>query len=67
MAKQPRQTSSSPVRSDGRKSFLVYLPTEVIKDLKVAALREERPAYLVTEDAIRSYLKDKRPLRKGRS
>jgi hypothetical protein len=38
----------------------------VIRDLKVAALREGRHAYLVTEDAIRSYLKDKRSLRKNK-
>jgi hypothetical protein len=47
--------------------LLVYLPAEVIKDLKVAALHEGRHAYLLTEDAIRSYLKDKRSMRKGRS
>lgn len=66
MAKQSRRTAPSNVRSDGRKSFLVYLPTEVIKDLKVAALREDRHAYLLTEEAIRSYLKDKRSLRRSR-
>jgi len=38
----------------------------VIKDLKVAALHEDRHAYLLTEDAIRSYLKDKGSSRRGR-
>jgi hypothetical protein len=66
MAKQTQRTAPPRVRSDGRKSFLVYLPTEVITDLKVAALREGRPAYLITEDAIRSYLTNKRPPRKSR-
>jgi hypothetical protein len=67
MAKRPRRTTRSKVRSDGRKSFLVYLPTDVIKDLKVAALSEGRHAYLITEDAIRSYLKGKRSSPRGRS
>jgi hypothetical protein len=66
MAKQSQQTTPRRARSDGRKSLLVYLPPEVIKDLKVAALREDRYAYLITEDAIRSYLRDKRSLRKNR-
>jgi hypothetical protein len=66
MAKQSQRTAPARVRPDGRKSFLVYLPTEVITDLKVTALREGRPAYLITEDAIRSYLTDRRSLRKGK-
>jgi hypothetical protein len=64
MTKHPPRTPVPRARLDGRKSFLVYLPKEVIKDLKVVALREDRHAYLVTEDAIRSYLKEKRPPRK---
>jgi hypothetical protein len=67
MAKQSKRTAPSNVRSDGRKPFLVYLPTTVIKDLKVAAISEGRHAYLITEEAVRSYLKDKRSLRRGRS
>ena len=67
MAKQSKRIVPPRARSDGRKPFLAYLPTEVIKDLKVTALREERHAYLITEDAIRSYLKSKRSLRKRRS
>ena len=67
MAKQSKRIAPPRVRPDGRKSFLAYLPTEVIKDLKVAALREDRHAYLITEDAIRSYLTNKRSPRKRRS
>lgn len=67
MAKQSKRTVTLRARSDGRKSFLVYLPTEVITDLKVAALRQGRPAYLITEDAIRSYLATKRAPRKSKS
>jgi hypothetical protein len=66
MSKQSQRPASSRDRSDGRKSFLVYLPKELITDLKVAALGEGRPAYLITEQAIRSYLGDKRSRRKRR-
>lgn len=66
MAKQPTRTATTSVRPDGRKAFLVYLSAEVIRDLKVTALREDRHAYILAEEAIRSYLKDKRSLRKSR-
>jgi hypothetical protein len=67
MAKQAKQTESHRVRPDGRKPFLAYLPKDVIRDLKVAAIEEDRHAYLVTEDAIRSYLRRKQSVRKGRT
>jgi len=65
MAKQSQRPPSR-VRADGRKPFLAYLPKEVIAALKVTAIREDRHAYLVTEDAIRSYLTDKRSARKSK-
>jgi len=43
-------------RPDGRKSFLVYLPKDLIRSLKTAALNEERHAYEITEEAVRGYL-----------
>jgi hypothetical protein len=67
MAKQAKRTEAHRGRSDGRKPFLAYLPRDVIRDLKVIAIQEDRHAYLVTEDAIRSYLKGKQSARKGRS
>lgn len=66
MAKQSHRTARTRIRPDGRKSFLAYLPTQVITDLKVAAIREGRPAYLIAEDAIRSYLTATPSLRKNR-
>ena len=66
MAKQSKRNGRSRVRPDGRKQLLVYLPVELIKELKVAALNEGRHMYLLTEDSIRSYLKDKQSSRKGR-
>lgn len=47
-------------RSDGRKSFLVYLPKELIRRLKTAAINEERHAYELTEEAIEAYLAQQR-------
>jgi len=58
MAKQ-HLVGATKSRRDGRKSFLVYLDKELIKKLKVASLNEERPAYAITEEAVRDYLTEK--------
>ncbi|WP_294539793.1 hypothetical protein [uncultured Rhodoblastus sp.] len=44
------------VRPDGRRSLLVYLDTELIKELKKAALDDERNAYEIVEAATRDWL-----------
>lgn len=61
-AAQPRTRS----RPDGRKSFLVYLPQDIIRRLKIAALDEARPAYLITEEAVRDYLAGQSGRRKAK-
>ena len=43
-------------REDGRKQLLVYLPPELIKDLKKAALDADKNAYAIVEEAIRDWL-----------
>jgi hypothetical protein len=48
------------MRADGRKSLLVYLDPAVIKQLKKAALDEDRPAYEITEEAVRDWLRRKK-------
>lgn len=48
--------AGSKKRPDGRKSFLVYLPKDLIRRLKTAALYEDRHAYEITEEAVRGYL-----------
>ena len=55
MTKSPQKTLGR-VRADGRKSLLVYLHQEVIKNLKIAALDEDRPAYEIAEEAISEWL-----------
>ena len=43
-------------RADGRRPLLVYLDPEIIKQLKKAALDEDKPAYEITEEAVRAWL-----------
>lgn len=43
-------------RADGRRPLLVYLQPELIKQLKKAALDEDRTAYEITEEAVRQHL-----------
>lgn len=55
----PRKLGSkrdSRTRADGRRSLLVYLRPEVIKELKKAALDEDKTAYEVTEEAVSAWL-----------
>jgi hypothetical protein len=55
MAKAP-QPKRRTERADGRKSLLVYINPEVIKELKKTALDEGRPAYEITEEALTEWL-----------
>jgi hypothetical protein len=43
-------------RADGRRPLLVYLNPNVIKQLKKAALDEDRYAYEISEEAVRKWL-----------
>lgn len=56
MAARSASKSAARVRADGRKSLLVYLHPDVIKELKKAALDEDRTAYEVAEEAISAWL-----------
>jgi len=57
MARGGTTSKSTPrPRSDGRRPLLVYLNPDVIKRLKKAALDEDRPAYEITEEAVREWL-----------
>lgn len=44
------------MRTDGRKSLLIYLDEVVIKQLKKVALDEDRHAYEIAEEAIKQWL-----------
>jgi len=56
MTKTPLSKSPARTRADGRKSLLVYLRPDVIKELKKAALDEDRTAYEITEEAVSAWL-----------
>ena len=60
VAKKPARA-----RPDGRKPLLVYLPPDLIKELKKAALDDDRNAYEIVEDATREWVA--RRGKKGRS
>jgi hypothetical protein len=48
--------SEKPVRADGRKPFLAYLDPDLVKNLKKAALDDERNAYEIVEEGVRDWL-----------
>jgi hypothetical protein len=54
-------------RTDGRKPFLSYLDADLIKELKKAALDDERSAYEIVEDAVRDYLDRRERVKHGPS
>jgi len=43
-------------RRDGRRTLLVYMDPDLIKDVKKAALDEERTVYEIVEEATRDWL-----------
>jgi hypothetical protein len=43
-------------RADGRKSLLVYLEPGVIREVKKAALDQDRPVYEIAEEALSAWL-----------
>ncbi len=61
------QTLSSRKREDGRKALLVYLPPDLIKDLKRAGLDDDRRVYEIVEEASREWLDRRTKLLKARS
>jgi len=64
--RKPAAKGPSRTRTDGRRSLLVYLKPEVIKELKKAALDEDRTAYEITEEAVSGWLADRKPGRQRR-
>jgi len=54
--KKPRSKTARQIRADGRRPLLVYLLPDVIKELKKAALDDDRNAYEITEEAVRKWL-----------
>jgi len=44
------------VRTDGRRTLMLYMDTALIKDLKKVALDDDRNVYEIVEDATRDWL-----------
>jgi hypothetical protein len=67
MVRTPKQESKPAVRSraDGRKPFLAYLDADLIKNLKKAALDDERNAYEIVEEAVSDWLAWRGKKRRG--
>lgn len=56
--RKPREDASSVrKRADGRSQLLIYLLPDIIRELKIAALSQDKPAYELAEKAIAQYLK----------
>jgi hypothetical protein len=43
-------------RSDGRRTLLVYMDSDLIKEVKKAALDDERTVYEIVEEATRAWM-----------
>jgi hypothetical protein len=56
MIKREFNRGGDRIRPDGRKALLVYMRPDLIKRLKVEALTEGRPAYVLTEEAVSDWL-----------
>jgi hypothetical protein len=54
--KPKEEVSGARKRADGRRQMLVYLQTDIIRELKLAAIAEERPSYELVELAISEWL-----------
>jgi hypothetical protein len=55
-SRKPGSERARRIRPDGRRSLLVYLRPEVIRELKKAALDYDRTAYEITEEAVAAWL-----------
>ena len=66
MARVARSTTPTRARADGRKSLLVYLRPDIIKELKKTALDEDRTAYEITEEAISAWLASRKTTRRAK-
>lgn len=62
-SKEPNSKASARPRADGRRSLLVYLDADLIKELKKTALDEDRNTYEIVEDAVREWLRRHAELR----
>ncbi|MGI3899886.1 MAG: hypothetical protein ACRYGP_06090 [Janthinobacterium lividum] len=67
MGEKAEVKSTARPRKDGRRQLLVYLPPDLIKALKKAALDEEITVYEIVEGASQEWLRrrERKQLRGG--
>jgi hypothetical protein len=65
MARAAKAEKENRARRDGRRQLLIYMKPDSIKELKRAALDEERAAYELAEEAIEEYLRNRRRKKSG--
>jgi predicted transcriptional regulator len=56
----PDKKETARVHPDGRRQLLVYLPPELIKDIKKLAVDDDTTASAIVEEALRQWV-EKRP------
>ena len=66
MARTPSSTTPTRARAGGGKSLLVYVRPDIIKELKKAALDDDRTAYEITEEAISAWLASRKTTRRDK-
>ena len=62
--RKPVSKTGARTRPDGRRPLLVYLDKDVIKQLKKAALDQDRTAYEITEESVREWLATHKMIRR---
>ena len=55
-SKTPEAKSVNRPRADGRRSLLVYLDADLIKQIKKVALDQDRNTYEIVEEAARDWI-----------
>jgi len=65
MAKSDKEPSRA--RADGRRPLLVYMQPEIVKNLKISALDEERSAYEIVEEAVAEWLSTRKRSKKPKA
>jgi hypothetical protein len=60
MAKATTKQKKTPPRTDGRRPLTTYMAPDMVKQLKMAALQEDRNAYEILEEAVGQWLERRR-------
>lgn len=66
MAKSTKQ-AKTPARPDGRRALTTYMFPDDIKNLKMAALEDNRNAYEIVEEAVGDWLATRKKRQKQKS